>query len=72
MKRAELLAIAALAVSGTGMGPHPHPHPYPFYEATPRKRRPQVQRLVTSSSAEIKAWNAAVDARKAAKKEQQP
>ena len=70
MNRAELLAIAALVVSGTGMGPHPHP--YPFYEATPRKRRPPVQRMVTSSSAEIKAWNAAVDARKAAKKDKQP
>ena len=68
MKRAELLAIAALAVSGIGLGPHS----YPFYEATPRKRRPPVQRMVTSSSDEIKAWNAAVDARKAAKKEQQP
>ena len=68
MKRAELLAIAALAVSGTGLVPHS----YSFYEATPRKRRPPVKRMVTSSSDEIKAWNAAVDARKAAKKDQQP
>ena len=69
MKRAELLAIAALAASGMQFGGVVASFDKP---ATPRKRRPQVQRMVTSSSDEIKAWNAAVDARKAAKKEQQP
>ena len=34
----------------------------------PRRRRPVVQRMQTSESEEIQAWNAAVDARKAAKK----
>lgn len=33
-----------------------------------RRKRPAVQRMVTSSSAEIQAWNAAVEQRKAAKK----
>lgn len=70
MKRSSLLAMAVLAATAdmqVGAMASPWNNPVP-----PRKRRPQVQRMVTSSTDEIKAWNAAVDARKAAKKEQQP
>ena len=62
LQAASYLSIAAGLAVGAG---------YPMAQTckTARSRvRPEVQRMVTSESEEIKAWNAAVDARKAAKK----
>lgn len=61
-----LLAVAALSMAGSGM-------PLPaIRHATQRREKPKVQRMVTSASDEIKAWNAAVDARKKAKSVMEP
>jgi hypothetical protein len=61
-----LMAIAALAASGMSAEiVHPNARKAPMMVSRPR---PRVQRMVVSASAEITEWNAAVDARKAAKK----
>ena len=63
MNVAGLMAIAALAAAGSGIAT-----PSPRYtNANPRRTNPKIRRMVTSASDEIKAWNAAVDAKKAAK-----
>lgn len=56
---AGLLAVASLAASGSGFAVPPP-------RITPRKT--SVHRAPVSNRAEITAWNAAVDAKKAAKK----
>lgn len=64
MRYASLLAIAVLASAGSiAVSPaSPWQPPSP-----PRRRKPEVQRLAVETSEEIKAWNAAVEAKKKAK-----
>ena len=64
MKLASLVAIAALAAAGSiEVSPVSPWQPL----SPPRRRKPEVQRLAVETSEEIKAWNAAVEAKKKAK-----
>ena len=65
LKAHSLVAMAALAAVASAQAT---PFAQPQRVSQPRRQRDPVQRMVTSASAEIQAWNAAVDARKAAKK----
>ena len=56
-----LLAAAALSMAGAGVALQP------VRQTTQRRDKPHVKRMVTSASDEIKAWNAAVDAKKRSK-----
>jgi hypothetical protein len=63
----KLLFAAILAAAATSPVPAvAWPEPYIY-----RKRKPPVKRMVSSSSDEIKAWNAAVDAKKKAQEPKQ-
>ena len=61
------LLVAAILAAATIPSPAiAWPEPYIY-----RKRKPLVKRMVTSASDEIKAWNAAVDAKKKAQEPKQ-
>ena len=63
-RASSLIAMAALAIAGSGI----YQQSMPSASKTASRRKPPVKRMVTSASDEIKQWNAAVDARKAAKR----
>lgn len=60
--RALLLATVAMTAASLGsvVGASP--------ATSPARRRPQVQRMPPSSNEEVAAWNAAVEAKRLAKK----
>ena len=65
LKAHSLVAMAALAAAASAQAT---PFAQPQRVSQPRRQRDPVQRMVTSASAEIQAWNAAVDAKKRARK----
>jgi len=67
LKAHSLVAMAALAAVASAQAT---PFAQPQRVSQPRRQRDPVQRMVTSASAEIQAWNAAVDAKKRARKGQ--
>lgn len=68
MRSHQLQALLAVAALSAVVSVQAMPYAQPKRITQPRRDRSPVQRMVTSASDEIKAWNAAVDARKTAKK----
>ena len=68
MRSHQLQALLAVAALSAVVPVQAMPYAQPKRITQPRRDRSPVQRMVTSASDEIKAWNAAVDARKTAKK----
>ena len=68
-KLSTLAAVGLMLASATADTAQPEPKGMRYTDAdTLPRRKPQPPRMVTASSEEIRAWNAAVDAKKAEKR----